>query len=157
MTAKRFLPPNEAALFNAAGAVEDHGAAAAAIARSTAEREVLIAGSLDAATVARRLGVTTRRVRERLCVDRTLYGFKVGRVWCIPRFQFTGARARRLVPDIELVFPLIPEGASPLAVERFFTLPQCDLEDVNGDPLSPVAWLAARHPAEAVMKLAFEL
>jgi hypothetical protein len=64
MTARRPSPSHEAALFHDAGAVEDHVAAAAAIAASAADREALIATALDVATVAKRLGVTTRRVRD---------------------------------------------------------------------------------------------
>ena len=132
------LPPEEEALFRAAGAVEDHAAAAAAIAASKADREALIAAAFDVATASKRLGVTTARIRQRLKA-RTLYGFKVGGVWCLPRFQFVGARASRLVPGLDKVIPHIREDADPLEVVRFMTLPQCDLEDEQGAPNTVVA------------------
>jgi hypothetical protein len=50
--------------------------------------------------------------------------------------------------------PHIPEDALPLAVERFFTLPQCDLEDEHGVPHTPIVWLVAGHSVEAVIALA---
>lgn len=150
------LSPTEASLFAAAGAVEDHAAAAAVVAASRADRDELISSALDVPTVATRLGVPTARIRQRLRA-RTLSGFKVGGVWCIPRFQFAGARASRLVPGIDKVIPHLRADADPLEVVRLMTLPQCDLESDDGPDFAPVGWLTAGHPVEGVIELAREI
>jgi hypothetical protein len=153
------LPPSEAALFDAAGATEDVAAASTATAASTREFTALLATSLDVAAAAALLGCTPARVRQRLNKERSLYGFKQGVDWCIPRFQFIGsAKKQRLLPGLDVVVPHLREDARPLAVSRFFTLPHSDLEDPSSDePLSPKEWLAAGHPPEAVIPLAEEI
>lgn len=141
------LSPTEARLFAAAGAVEDPAAAAAVFAATKADNDAIIASAFDVPTAAKRLGKTPARIRQRLR-ERTLYGFKVGGVWCIPRFQFVGARATRLVPGIDKVIPHIPDDAIPLAVVRLLTLPQCDLEaDDDGPDQTPVGRVVPSNPS----------
>lgn len=149
------LSPTEVRLFAAAGAVEDRAAASAVIAATKADNDVIVATAFDVPMVATRIGVTPARIRQRLR-DRTLYCFKVGGVWCIPRFQFAGPRATRLVPGIDKVIPHVREDASPLEVVRLLTLPQCDLDSDDGPDQTPVGWLTAGRPVEPVIDLVVE-
>lgn len=109
----------------------------------------LVAHSLSAAEVAKRLGVDTSRVRQRIYA-RSLYAFKHHGGWLIPAFQI---RRRKLVAGLGAVIPALAPPLHPVAVSRWFTTPTPDLvlDDVS---ISPIDWLSAGSPVEVVTKLA---
>lgn len=122
--------------------------------RATAEYARLLVESYTVEETARRLGVNTSRIRQRLTgVPPTLYGIKQGRSWRIPKFQFDG---KRLVPGIERVVARLPGDLHPVAVQRWFTSPTPDLER-DDRPLSPLDWLRVGNPPDVVADLAAAL
>ncbi len=154
------LPPEEAALFDAAGGVEDRAAAAAAMAASGNEYMALVETALDVAQAAALLSLTPARIRQRLNKARTLYGFKdAAGDWRLPSFQFIGTgKARRVLPGVEVVLPHIRPDVRPLEVARFFMHPHPDLEHPTRDEtMSPIAWLAGGNSPEALVPLAEEV
>lgn len=119
--------------------------------RATAEYARLLHDSYTAEQTADLLGVNASRIRQRLTgTPRTLYGVKVGKGWRIPKFQFHG---RRLVPGIERVLERLAPDLHPVAVHRWFTVPNPDLT-VDDTPTSPLDWLRVGNPPEAVAELA---
>ncbi|MGH7390516.1 MAG: hypothetical protein ACREM3_13820 [Candidatus Rokuibacteriota bacterium] len=122
--------------------------------RATAEYARLLVESDTVEAAARRLGVNTSRIRQRLTgVPPTLYGIKPGRTWRVPKFQFDG---KRLVPGIERVVQRLPGDLHPVAVHRWFTSPNVDLGP-DDRPLSPLDWLRSGNPPDAVADLAAAL
>ena len=113
----------------------------------------LLASSLTANQAAKILGTTPGRVRQRLGGPRpTLYGFKVGSEWFLPRFQFTD---RGLVPGIDRVIAVFDPELHPLEVSRWLGFPEPDLEIGESDePLSPLDWLRSGRPPKTVADLA---
>jgi hypothetical protein len=124
-------------------------------AQSAAAYQQLRAESLGVEEAARRLGVNTSRIRQRLAA-RSLYGVKDGNAWLLPAFQFVG---NGLVPGIQDVLRRLPEGLSPLAVARWLTLPNPDLptRDDEERPLSPRQWLLEGNPPGPAAELAAAL
>lgn len=113
----------------------------------------LLAGSLSVNRAARLLGATPGRIRQRLAGPRrTLYGVKMSGEWFLPAFQFD---ARRTVPGIDEVIAVLDPECHPLGVERWFRLPETDLEaDGQGAPMSPLDWLRSGRPTRPVIELA---
>ena len=113
-----------------------------------------IIGSKATKEVAQDLGVSTTRVRQRAAA-RTLYAIHEGDEWRFPRWQFDPAD-NRPVSGVAEVFPSVPAGLHPVAVERFFTEPNTDLE-VDGTAVSPMAWLQSGGDPRAVVSIALGL
>jgi hypothetical protein len=131
--------------------------AADPLARTAAELAALLKTSLSTLQAAERLGVDPSRIRQRLTAEPpTLYGIRRESGWVLPEFQFDGST---LLPGMgEIVANLDPE-LHPVAVHRWFTLPNVDLDagdDVSG-PLSPRDWLRLGFPPGAVVSLAADL
>ena len=130
------------------------GPAVWALARGSAELkyQALLDASLDVEQAARRLGVTSGRVRQ-LLGGRRLYGIKVGTDWQIPSFQFQG---KRLVPGIEEVVPAMRPDLGLLAIHQWFTTPNADLrtEAEEDEGFTPLAWLRSGHPPKDAASLA---
>jgi hypothetical protein len=126
------------------------------VARSIAAFARLIAESLSVEDTAKRLGVQPSRIRQRLGGQPpTLYGFKLGGSWRVPRIQFRG---RATLPGLEPVVAALPRDLHPLEVFGWFTRPQADLEtETDAAPLSPRDWLLGGRSPEAVTTLAREL
>jgi hypothetical protein len=121
------------------------------VARTAAEGAVIVAEAKTAAQVARAMAVTASRVRQR-AVDRTLVAIRGGDEWRFPSWQFlpeTGKEIRGLA----VVVRAMPPGLHPLAMYRFMTQPNPDL-DVDDQPVSPIAWLIAGGDPEPVAQLA---
>lgn len=109
----------------------------------------LVAHSLPVAAVAKRLGVDTSRVRQRIYA-RSLYAFKHQGTWLVPAFQL---RRRKLVPGLDAAVTALAPTLHPVAVSRWFTTPNADL--VIGDAaVSPIDWLAAGGSPELADGLA---
>lgn len=115
----------------------------------------LRAGSLSVEEAARRLGVNTSRIRQRLA-KRSLYGLKDGNTWLLPAFQFW---SDGLVPGVEVVVKRLPLDIGALAVARWFSSPNPDLSTRDEDerPLTPLQWLRGGNPPEAAAELAAAL
>jgi hypothetical protein len=122
------------------------------IARTAFEYAVLRATALTTQQAAKRLGVNDSRVRQRLS-GRALYGIKAGDAWRLPAFQFA---RKGLVPGIERVFPRLPKSLSPVAVYRWFHMPNPDLEEreAQGRVLTPLQWLQSGNDPDVVAELA---
>jgi hypothetical protein len=120
-----------------------------ALSRSAARFAFLLHTSLSTKEAARLLGVNESRVRQRLS-DRTLYGFKDQDGWHLPRFQFTESGA---VHGIAAVFPDLPTGIDPIAVENWFTSPTWELVH-QGQAFSPRDWLESGGNPSDVAALA---
>ena len=119
------------------------------IAGLAAAHAELVSRWLAVAAVAKRLGVDTSRVRQRIYA-RSLYGFKHQSTWLVPAFQL---RRRKLVPGLDAVLTALAPTLHPVAVSRWFTTPNADL--VLGDAaVSPIDWLAAGGSPELAQDLA---
>jgi len=111
--------------------------------RGKSEFEQLVEHSLNVEAAATRLGVNASRIRQRLIAG-TLYGFKRGGRWVLPRFQFA---RRSIVSGLENVLPAIQNlTLHPVAIQRWFLTPQSDLSVDNGAPMTPLEWLREGHP-----------
>ncbi len=119
-----------------------------------AEYAQMVATAYSQREVAKNLGVSTSRVRQRLDGG-SLYAVEspAGRV--CPRFQFSD---HGTLPALEAVLAAISKDAHPVAVQRFFLTVSPDLESetANG-ALCPRDWLRTGHAPEAVIMLAREL
>ena len=124
-------------------------------AQAAAAYRQLRSESLPIEKAARRLRVTTGRVRQRLA-ERSLYGLKEGNTWLLPAFQFA---PDGLVPGIETVLKRLPADLSPLALGRWLTSPNPDLRtrDEEERPLTPRQWLLEGHSPEPAAELAAAL
>lgn len=128
--------------------------------KGVADYAALLETSLTTGQAARKLGLADSRIRQRLTAQpATLYGVKLGSEWRLPLFQFDGGR---LLPGLEAVVPRLDRDLHPLAVYRWFTLPNQDLvpEDVPqlpDAPLSPRDWLRLGLPPEVPARLAADL
>jgi excisionase family DNA binding protein len=114
----------------------------------------LLGTGLTTTQAAKRLGVSDARIRQRLA-EHTLVAVREGRVWKLPVFQFT---RKGELPGWSEVCSRVPPLASPVALERWLTLPHPDLvvgEEEN--PVSPREWLLAARPPQTVAELAAEL
>jgi hypothetical protein len=122
--------------------------------RSMAIFTAILEDALSVKEASRVLRVNESRIRQRLAIERSLYGVKIRSEWRIPRFQF---EKEKPVPGIEGVFPALPDDLHPIAVYSWFTTPNPDLELDEGRRLSPREWLLLGNPTEAVVELAKDL
>jgi hypothetical protein len=109
----------------------------------------LVARSLTVAETAKRLGVDTSRVRQRIYA-RSLYAFKHRGAWRIPAFQL---RRRKIVPGLDAAVSALSPALHPVAVSRWFTTPNPDLV-IDDWTVAPIGWLAAGGVPEIVASLA---
>jgi hypothetical protein len=117
------------------------------------EFAAILETSLSTSAAAKRLGVHSVRVRQ-LIGDGTLYAQQIDGRWRIPAFQFG---RKRLVPNIGVVNAVIDRRLGAVAVLRWYTTPDPELETSNGEILSPLAWLKCGFPADRLVPLAREL
>ena len=66
-------------------------------------------------------------------------------------FQLT---ATGELPGLRTILKAMRRDLKPIQVAAFFTTPQADLEDAEGAPMTPVAWLIAGNDPSAVRELA---
>lgn len=123
---------------------EHHRRGQAAIANAAQ----LVAGTFSVDQLARQISVHPSRVRH-LINDRParLYAIKVGHRRRIPSWQVHG---RSLLPGLDQLVPVIPDGAHPLDVAGLMTTPQDELGGrtaikhlAEGGDVAPVAGLLA--------------
>jgi hypothetical protein len=127
------------------------------LATSIAAYTDLLASSLTTAEAAALMGVGNSRVRQLLGGEcPRLYGIKKDRrgSWRLPRFQFD---EQGLIPGIDQVLPELPRDLHPLEVVSWFRSPSPDLITGDGARHSPLQWLRAGHPVEAVVDIAKKL
>lgn len=116
-------------------------------ARTLAEHTAILERSLGTAAVARRLGVSEVRVRQRIA-EHSLLAAQVGRGWRLPAFQF-GPEGE--LPGWAAVCRAIPADANLVAVFHWLDLPHPDLDD---GALTPRQWLSSGRDPAAVVALA---
>lgn len=152
------LPAHEVAFLSAVGArgvdCGEPAAVTANIQIVAAEYAQMTATALSPREVAEKLGVSVRRVQQRIAAG-TLYAVKgpSGRV--CPAFQFYGDST---LPGLEVVLAAISREAHPIAVQRLFLMPSIDLESSDiGQALSPREWLISGCSPDPVTLLAQEL
>lgn len=122
------------------------------LAATSEELAALIKTSLTTAQAAARLSVHVSRIR-RMLVAGTLYGFQIDGRWRIPCQQFTETE---LIPHLGMVLAVLDRTLHPIAVCRWLTLPDPDLEK-GGIALSPLAWLRAGYDPKPVCLLAADM
>lgn len=144
---------NEEALLRQGGMNPDIEAGPDPLTDTTTSFAALIKDSLDTSEAAALLGVHVSRIRQMLTTESTLYGFKIASRWHIPRYQFT---EMGLIPGIDEVNAVLDRALHPVAVYRWLNNPAPDL-DVEGAPVSPLAWLKAGYSAEAIRRIAASL
>ncbi|MDP9122878.1 MAG: hypothetical protein M3O15_16165 [Acidobacteriota bacterium] len=127
--------------------------------RTAAEYAALLKASLSTQQAAHRLGVDPSRIRQRLtATPPTLYGIRLSSGWVLPEVQFDGGR---LLPGIGEVLARLDPELHPVAVFRWFTIPNPDLVPEGEAPpcrsLSPRSWLLLGLPPGHVADLAADL
>jgi len=105
------------------------------------------------AEVAAALHVSPARIRQR-ALERTLYAIRVGDEWRLPRWQFDDDG--RPIPGIATVVAALSRGVHPVAVWRFLSEPNPDLEILD-EPVSPLEWLRTGGDPAPVAAVAREL
>lgn len=130
------LSEHDAALLADAGFVADPAAATATRVDRDIRMQALVQRSLSVADAAKRLRVTTARVRQRLA-EGTLWAFTSGRNRLLLPAQFTATGA---VSYLEQIMPMVSRDMHPLTVQALLTEPQPSLV-VEGRPVSIVTWL----------------
>lgn len=122
--------------------------------RSLSNMNELISKSFTIAEVAENLNTTCRKIRDRIR-NSTLYGFKVNRVWMLPKFQFINSGE---VPNIAWVIKALPKDLHPIEVLNWFNIPNPDLY-INsvGNMISPLDWLNLGYYFDRVVWLAKQL
>lgn len=119
-------------------------------ARSLARWLRLTEATLSAAQVAALLGRSESTIRHHSSAHR-LYAFLHENRLRFPDWQFIEGH---IVPGLDKVLPSMSAEVHPEAVTGFFTHPNPDLT-IDGDPVSPVHWLAeGRDPRPVAEHLA---
>ncbi|MFC3058397.1 hypothetical protein [Paenirhodobacter populi] len=115
----------------------------------------LVATALPLAEVAAKLGVTDGRLRQRVAEGSLLavHGSD-GRTLRIPPFQLTETGE---LPGLRGIMRAIRRDLRPVQTAAFFTTLQSDLEDAQGEAMTPVDWLLSGHDPEPVRELAKSL
>lgn len=147
------LTAEERKVLERAGFPLDRELTSTPLAVRAAKYDTLITSSLTTEQAAKRLGVNTSRIRQRLLTPPQLYGIRRGNTWCLPLFQFT---SKGLVHGIDKVIARLDPNLDPVAVETWFTTPNLDLE-TDSLTLSPLDWLKTGYSVETVQQLADEV
>lgn len=148
------LTEDEAHLLDGADFPEDHDAlltAATEVAGATAHLAVT---ALSAEEVARGLGVSASRVRQKRLAGE-LWAIPDGRNWLFPVLQFEtgddGAPVRQ-IRGLDRVLAALPADLHPVAVAGFLRTPQPTL--VVGRPMTVLEWLRAGGDVEPAVAAA---
>lgn len=147
------LTQAEANVLRSGGGVLEEQAGPDPMADAAAEYAALLSTSLSTTEAAKRLKVNVSRIRQMLG-NRSLYGVLVNGRWQIPEFQF---QDEGLIPNIGKVNAVLDPELHPVAVYRWYALPEADLETEAGEALSPLAWLKGGFPVEPVVRAASDL
>ena len=125
------------------------------LAAGALERKSIIDTSYTTEEVAKHLGVSVGRIRQRV-KEKTLYSMRVedGKSWSFPSWQFTDDGE---VPSLKTVLKALPSDLNMQDVFGFFTTLQPDLEDENGEPMVPLDWLIGHGDPSEISELARDL
>lgn len=127
------------------------------LAETAAKFAAIISSSLTTSEVGKRLGQSPGRIRQ-MIAERSLYSILLEGRRYIPIFQFL-EDGHRLVPNIGRVNAALDPELHPVEVFNWYTRPNPDLfvdEDIE-KTVSPLDWLKAGLPVEAVVRLAKQL
>lgn len=151
---RHLLPTDEQAVWESVGARFDRSAEPAAwAATATAFVQLLNASFVGNEELASALGVDKSRVSQ-LVSERSVYAFDdPDRRRHFPRWQFV---ERRPVQGLKTVLARLDPELHPLTVTHWMTTPHVDL-NANGEPASPIEWLATGGSPERVAELASDL
>ncbi|MFM9462623.1 TetR/AcrR family transcriptional regulator [Streptomyces scabiei] len=112
------------------------------------EYSQMIASSLTVQEFARETEMSTSAVEKRI-KQGTLYTIQDRELVMIPRFQLSEGR---LIPGLDQIVPLLPEGLHPLEVLSLLNRPSWALK-LGGRPTSPVGWLKDGQEPGAVEQI----
>ena len=136
------LSPSEAEALQHGGIdLQAESSGSERVAASLNEWRKLLEGSYTTGQVAKLLGVRDSRIRQRLGGPRpTLFGFRHGNSWLIPKFQI---EKRKIIRGLDVVASHVSPGLHPVAVARWFQTPNPDLLNPADEEqtLSPLDWL----------------
>lgn len=148
------LPEAEQAIWERVGARFDDKTASARMhaRRAVASVDLMQRSVAGDAAVAEILGVDRSRISQRVA-DRSLYAFHGAQTRCFPRWQFLETTT---LPKLRTVLEALDPHVHPLTVDHWFTTPNVDL-DIDGEPATPVEWLATGGDASVAAELAADL
>ncbi|QIK50254.1 DNA-binding protein (plasmid) [Gordonia terrae] len=148
------LTEGEARLLDAAGFTEDPEDYAQIAADTTGHMARLYSTAFSAAEVAKALGVSDSRVRQRRLAH-TLWAINDGGSWVFPAPQFhhTESGKDEFVRGLDQVLPrLLTRELHPTAIAGFLGSPHPQLS-IDGRPSSVKQWLLHGEPVDAVLEL----
>lgn len=146
------LSDHDAALYDAAGFTEDPLAPAAAAAGREQRMRELTATAKTVEEAAHLLGVSTSRIRQRAAAG-SVWAIKVGNKLLLPAVQFTG---EAMVPNLDRILTLLPDGLHPLALERALADPRADLL-LDGGPVSVIEWLTSGGDVDTALEIVAQI
>ena len=124
------------------------------VARTAARASVMFIEAKTASDVAKALGVSATRIRQR-ALERSLYAIRSGDTWRFPAWQFDSTTGQEIL-GLAAVIPAFSPTLHPIAVFRFLDEPSTDLE-IDDEPTSPLRWLATGGDPAPVAEIAAAL
>lgn len=143
------LTPDEAAIYDDAGMVEDFQALQQQAADSAARFVALLATAIPVTEAAARIGVSRSRMQQMIAA-RDVWALRQGSRWVLPAIQFDDDR---LVAGWSTVARELPESAHPLEILGLLTAAQPELH-MGGRSLSVIDWLRGGGSPLAAASLA---
>lgn len=143
------LTPAEIAMLERAGVdLDEHPGQDDPMLAYATEFAAILTTSLTPAGVAKRLGITPVRVRQ-MIREHGLFAVRIDSRWHVPVFQI---ERDNLVPNIGRVNVCLAEWDA-VSVMRWYTTQDPELEDSDGNIMSPLAWLKAGRDVDVVLKI----
>lgn len=90
-----------------------------------AQRRDLAANSFSREAAAELLGISSQSITDKL-EARKLVGFKVGREWRLPRWQFDPDTTAGVLPDLDVLQAAFPGG--PVSLSRWIMQPHAEFD-----------------------------
>ncbi len=146
------LSAEERASLEAVGVYRDQQFSFTPLTSAAAERRSLINTALSTKEAANLLGISEGRIRQRIG-EGTLYAIRAGdgKSWLLPSWQFLSSGE---LPGLKVVLKAMPDDLNMMDIYGFFTTPQPDLEDEDGEAMSPLDWLTNHQDPSEVAELA---
>ena len=152
------LSPSEAAALTHGGIdLEAKSFGSETVATSLNEWRKLVQDSYTTNQAGKRLRVKDSRIRQRVGGLRpSLFGFRHGKSWLIPKFQIESGQ---IIRGLEYVVPHLSPGLHPVSVARWFQTPNSDLANPMNEEetVSPLDWLRTGGDPEVAGALAATL
>lgn len=143
------LTAGETAMLERAGVdLEEHPERDDPMMGYATEFAAILATSLTPAEVARTLDVTPVRVRQ-MIREGSLYAIRVAGRWHVPIFQIDG---EALVPNIGRVNERL-QALDAVSVMRWYTSHDPELENADGNSLTPLEWLKAGRDVNVLLAI----